>query len=98
MLQVLRYTAGHINYGGRVTDDIDRRCMMGILGEFYTPEILEDEHHYSESGIYRQISPALDHHVIITLLSLCITILQLFASGLNVPLHVLVKLNLWNFS
>jgi len=60
--KVLRYTAGHINYGGRVTDDIDRRCMMGILGEFYTPEILEDEHHYSESGIYRQISPALDHH------------------------------------
>lgn len=61
--QVLRYTAGHINYGGRVTDDIDRRCMMSVLGEFYCPAILSEEHVYSEAGIYRQISPALDHHV-----------------------------------
>uniref|UniRef100_H2Y3I1 Dynein heavy chain region D6 P-loop domain-containing protein n=4 Tax=Ciona TaxID=7718 RepID=H2Y3I1_CIOIN len=31
----LTYTAGHINYGGRVTDDWDRRCMMNILSDFY---------------------------------------------------------------
>ncbi|KAF6028261.1 hypothetical protein EB796_013427 [Bugula neritina] len=60
--KVLRYTAGHINYGGRVTDDIDRRCMMSVLGEFYCPDILNEEHKYSQSGIYKQISPALDHH------------------------------------
>ena len=37
--------------------------MMSILGEFYTPEVLSEEHTYSESGVYRQIPPTLDHHV-----------------------------------
>jgi len=38
----LRYVTGQINYGGRVTDDWDRRCLMAILGKFYTPALLED--------------------------------------------------------
>uniref|UniRef100_A0A669QMH2 Dynein axonemal heavy chain 1 n=1 Tax=Phasianus colchicus TaxID=9054 RepID=A0A669QMH2_PHACC len=38
--KVLKYTAGEINYGGRVTDDWDRRCMMNILEDFYKPEVL----------------------------------------------------------
>uniref|UniRef100_A0A803YA76 Dynein axonemal heavy chain 1 n=1 Tax=Meleagris gallopavo TaxID=9103 RepID=A0A803YA76_MELGA len=36
--KVLKYTAGEINYGGRVTDDWDRRCVMNILEDFYKPE------------------------------------------------------------
>jgi len=36
---------------------------MSVLGEFYCPDILNEEHKYSQSGIYKQISPALDHHV-----------------------------------
>ncbi len=36
--KVLKYTAGHINYGGRVTDDWDRRCIMNILQDFYDPQ------------------------------------------------------------
>ncbi|XP_074644244.1 dynein axonemal heavy chain 1-like [Tubulanus polymorphus] len=58
--KVLVYTAGHINYGGRVTDDWDRRCLMNILSDFYNPIVCDEEHVYSESAIYRQISPALD--------------------------------------
>ena len=63
-LQVLVYTAGHINYGGRVTDDWDRRCMMGVLEDFYTNDSLLEEHKYSPSGIYRQIPTSMDHNVI----------------------------------
>uniref|UniRef100_A0A8C3GR01 Dynein axonemal heavy chain 1 n=1 Tax=Cairina moschata TaxID=8855 RepID=A0A8C3GR01_CAIMO len=54
--KVLKYTAGEINYGGRVTDDWDRRCIMNILEDFYKPEVLTPEFAYSESGIYKQIS------------------------------------------
>uniref|UniRef100_UPI00398EE5C8 dynein axonemal heavy chain 1 isoform X2 n=1 Tax=Pristiophorus japonicus TaxID=55135 RepID=UPI00398EE5C8 len=54
--KVLKYTAGEINYGGRVTDDWDRRCIMNILADFYNPDVLEEGHEYSTSGIYKQIS------------------------------------------
>ncbi|NWW95122.1 DYH1 protein, partial [Rhynochetos jubatus] len=58
--KVLRYTAGEINYGGRVTDDWDRRCIMSVLEDFYKPEVLIPEFAYSESGIYKQISASSD--------------------------------------
>ncbi|NWX92741.1 DYH1 protein, partial [Nothoprocta pentlandii] len=58
--QVLKYTAGEINYGGRVTDDWDRRCIMNILEDFYQPEVLVPDFAYSESGIYKQISTSHD--------------------------------------
>uniref|UniRef100_A0A8C3K8B9 Dynein axonemal heavy chain 1 n=1 Tax=Calidris pygmaea TaxID=425635 RepID=A0A8C3K8B9_9CHAR len=58
--KVLKYTAGEINYGGRVTDDWDRRCIMNILEDFYKPEVLIPEFAYSESGIYKQISTSSD--------------------------------------
>lgn len=55
-VQVLKYTAGEINYGGRVTDNWDRRCILNILEDFYCPAVLGLEHIYSPSGEYRQIS------------------------------------------
>ncbi|XP_042305771.1 dynein axonemal heavy chain 1 isoform X2 [Sceloporus undulatus] len=58
--KVLKYTAGEINYGGRVTDDWDRRCIMNILEDFYNPDVLTPDHCYSESGIYKQISTTYD--------------------------------------
>ncbi|XP_038950112.1 dynein axonemal heavy chain 1 isoform X1 [Rattus norvegicus] len=58
--KVLKYTAGEINYGGRVTDDWDRRCVMNILEDFYNPAVLSPEHRYSKSGIYHQIPPTYD--------------------------------------
>ncbi|BHF69813.1 Dynein heavy chain 1, axonemal [Sparganum proliferum] len=59
--KVLRYTGGQINYGGRVTDDWDRRCLMNMLTDFYHPDVLHEDHVYSPSGIYKQISPESDH-------------------------------------
>ena len=52
--KVLVYTAGHINYGGRVTDDWDRRCQMTILESFYNSNVLDAGHKYSPSGVFHQ--------------------------------------------
>lgn len=46
------YVTGHINYGGRVTDDWDRRCLLTLLKKYSNPEILEEGYKFSESGIY----------------------------------------------
>eukprot|EP00698_Gefionella_okellyi_P007692 TRINITY_DN1880_c0_g3_i1.p1 TRINITY_DN1880_c0_g3~~TRINITY_DN1880_c0_g3_i1.p1 ORF type:complete len:4251 (-),score=1210.42 TRINITY_DN1880_c0_g3_i1:76-12828(-) len=48
----LRYLAGHTNYGGRVTDDWDRRTLLSVLEKFYTPQILDDSYRFSPSGKY----------------------------------------------
>lgn len=48
----LAYLAGECNYGGRVTDDKDRRCIMNILDDFYTPGVLSDSYKFSPSGTY----------------------------------------------
>ena len=48
----LLYVTGHINYGGRVTDDWDRVCLISILKKYYTQDILEDGYMLSQSGTY----------------------------------------------
>uniref|UniRef100_A0A674D5A9 Dynein axonemal heavy chain 1 n=1 Tax=Salmo trutta TaxID=8032 RepID=A0A674D5A9_SALTR len=58
--KVLKYTAGEINYGGRVTDDWDRRCILNVLEDFYCPAVLGTDYAYSASGVYRQIDTELD--------------------------------------
>ncbi|KAM5227834.1 dynein axonemal heavy chain 6 [Ctenodactylus gundi] len=48
----LIYITGEITYGGRVTDTWDQRCLRTVLKRFFSPETLEDDYKYSESGIY----------------------------------------------
>jgi len=48
----LRYIIGQINYGGRVTDDWDRRTLTVILRKYMDTTILEDGYKLSNSGIY----------------------------------------------
>jgi dynein heavy chain len=48
----LLYVTGHINYGGRVTDDWDRVCLMTTLKKYYSESVLEDGYIFSDSGIY----------------------------------------------
>ena len=57
--KVIKELSGQIHYGGRVTDDWDRRTLMTILEGFITPEILTDGFAFSHSGIYNSI-PATD--------------------------------------
>mmetsp|Transcript_23676 Transcript_23676/g.50569 ORF Transcript_23676/g.50569 Transcript_23676/m.50569 type:complete len:599 (+) Transcript_23676:3-1799(+) len=48
----LNYMAAECNYGGRVTDAQDRKTIVKIMGDFYTPEILDPSYKFSTSGIY----------------------------------------------
>ena len=51
--EALAYLTGQCNYGGRVTDDKDRRCMMSLLANYYTPKLVETvEYRFSASGFY----------------------------------------------
>ncbi|XP_014471742.1 PREDICTED: dynein heavy chain 12, axonemal [Dinoponera quadriceps] len=36
----IMYLTGECNYGGRVTDDRDRRCLNTILKDFYNPDVI----------------------------------------------------------
>ena len=49
----LNYLAAECNYGGRVTDDKDRRCMNTAVANIYCPAILEDGFSLTESGMYK---------------------------------------------
>lgn len=48
----LVYLTGEITFGGRVTDDWDRRTLRSILTRYYNPSILDDGYRLSPSGIY----------------------------------------------
>jgi len=54
--KVLKYIIGEINYGGRVTDNWDRRLIMNILEDFINPKVLEDGHKFTQSALYYTIS------------------------------------------
>ena len=46
------YVVGEISYGGRVTDDWDRRLLLTILGKYINEEALADGYAFSESAQY----------------------------------------------
>lgn len=47
---------GQINYGGRVTDDLDRICLMSTLRKCLNPDLIGvgagEKYYYSESEDY----------------------------------------------
>jgi dynein heavy chain len=50
--EALNFVTGIINYGGRVTDDQDSRCIMTILEKFCNVKCLDDNYKFSPSGTY----------------------------------------------
>eukprot|EP00966_Prymnesium_polylepis_P285573 6596429-Prymnesium_polylepis.2 len=49
-IEALNYCTGEANYGGRVTDDKDRRCALAVLRRFFNVEALEPGHQFCEAG------------------------------------------------
>lgn len=51
--RVLEHLTGHINYGGRITDDWDRRLVMTLLASIMTEDILSDSYELAPGELYR---------------------------------------------
>uniref|UniRef100_A0A182XBB4 AAA+ ATPase domain-containing protein n=1 Tax=Anopheles quadriannulatus TaxID=34691 RepID=A0A182XBB4_ANOQN len=48
------YLTGECNYGGRVTDDKDRRLLMALLNRIYNQDTIDVENYpLTESGLYK---------------------------------------------
>ena len=52
--KVIVELSGDVNYGGRITDDWDRRCMNTLLEEYVCPAAMEPGYHYSADDLYVQ--------------------------------------------
>lgn len=50
--EALQYIIGQINYGGRVTDDLDRRCIMSILSIFINKNIFNDQYSFCKTNLH----------------------------------------------
>lgn len=61
----LKYLAGECNFGGRVTDDKDRRLILTILEDFYTEEIFKDSYRFSGIESFF-VPPTGDHNSFMT--------------------------------
>ncbi|XP_047106954.1 dynein axonemal heavy chain 3 [Schistocerca piceifrons] len=51
--EALTYLTGECNYGGRVTDDKDRRLLLSLLAIYYNKRVVEEPMYaFSSSGLY----------------------------------------------
>ncbi len=51
--EALNYMAAEANYGGRVTDPMDRRLIKIILKRFYSEDIIKDNFKLTKDGVYK---------------------------------------------
>lgn len=48
----LRYLTAECNYGGKVTDDKDRRLISTLLNDYYTNKIFDPKYKFSPDTAY----------------------------------------------
>jgi dynein heavy chain, axonemal len=53
--KVVVQLSGDVNYGGRITDDWDRRTMNTLLAEYVCPEAMNEGYQFSNDQNYRQL-------------------------------------------
>lgn len=62
----LNYLTGEVTYGGRVTDDLDRRCLISLLRKFYCPSLLEPDFAYDSNKMYPSIPESLSFNEVMS--------------------------------
>jgi dynein heavy chain len=55
--KVLQQLASVVNYGGRITDDKDMRTSDILISDFFNEVVFNEGHSFSESGLYKSITP-----------------------------------------
>lgn len=68
--RVLRFLVTEINYGGRVTDDKDRRLINNLVTGFVGQQVLDPGYDFSASGAALDLSPAMQGQLCLSL-TLC---------------------------
>ncbi|XP_076227546.1 dynein axonemal heavy chain 7 isoform X3 [Nomia melanderi] len=58
----IQYLTGECNYGGRITDEWDRRTLNVILSKFYCKELLTDEVYYFDDTSNEYYCPNVREH------------------------------------
>jgi dynein heavy chain len=74
----ISYMTGECNYGGRVTDDWDRRCLKTILANFFNPLVAEEHKaKLSASGLY-VVPPKGKYEDYIEFIKVCVLNFRIF--------------------
>mmetsp|Transcript_28814 Transcript_28814/g.26054 ORF Transcript_28814/g.26054 Transcript_28814/m.26054 type:complete len:116 (+) Transcript_28814:2638-2985(+) len=64
----LKYLTAECNYGGRVTDDKDRRLINTLLEDYYCDKMISDPHYQFTGDTYFKPPPSGDYDEVIDLI------------------------------
>jgi len=59
-IKALNYLTGECNYGGRVTENMDRRLLSTLLVQYYCKEALDPGYIIFDSGEFQYVAPPTD--------------------------------------
>ena len=51
--KILQYLVGQCNYGGRITDERDRKIIQALIEDFFSEYILEENYCFSNLEDYK---------------------------------------------